>query len=155
MKKIYTDIKASGPARVIAIVVMVMVWILIDKGNIYGQSVVVEASVAKAAEFQVQSQLLREGADERVGGILTEEEGGEFVVKPNPVSGDLVFDFEFTVREGIHYEVMNPLGKLVESGLFQPGLSTHSIDFSRLKSGMYLVRLDFGSRLEVRRIIRK
>jgi len=68
---------------------------------------------------------------------------------------DLVFDFEFTVKVGIPYEVVDALGRLAVKGTFSPGISTQSIDLSRLRTGMYLVRLDMGRKVEVRKILKK
>ena len=160
MKNIYSESKnkkaVRGLLRVSAIIIMVMVWILIDKGNIYGQSISDRDVISKSDVAQgLQSAQLREGDDERGGELPAEDEGDEFVVRPNPVVGELVFDFEFTVKSGIPYEVLDPLGRLAAQGIFEPGVSSQSIDFSHLKTGMYLVRLDLGDKMEVRRIIKK
>ncbi len=141
--------------RISAIIIMVMVWILIDKGNIYGQDAAEITSIAKSDESRsIQSPSLREG-DGRDDLKIESDEGTHFTVKPNPVVQDLVFDFEFTIKTGIPYEVIDPLGRLAAEGTFDPGIATQTISFADLQDGMYLVRLDMGDRLEVRRIIKK
>lgn len=137
---------------------MVMVWILIDKGNVYGQSLSENKEALKhGVSSTSQSALLREGDDsvDRDGGLPSQEEGNEFVTRPNPVQSDLVFDFEFTVKMGIPYQVVDPLGRLVAQGTFEPGINTQSIDFSRFKQGLYLVQLHLGDKIEVRRILKR
>lgn len=163
MKNIYNDYKnhkaVKGLLRVSTIIIMAIVWILIDKGNIYGQSIAEKSQLSKKALEQptaAQSPLFRTGDGDGDGDILTEEEGGnEFTVKPNPVQGDLVFDFEFTVKTAIPVEIYNPLGKLVGQTTFVPGVSSQKLDFRRLPVGMYIVRLNLGNKTEVRRIIKK
>ncbi len=160
MKNIYKSIKDGKPAkrlgRITIIIIMAMVWILIDKGNIYGQSLDHRSVISKSSiESETQSALLREGDDVRGDEIPTGDEGDYFTLKPNPVEHDLVFDFEFTVKEGIPVQVLDPLGRLAYTGVFQPGISTQTLDFSGFKTGMYIVRLDFGDKIEVRRIIKR
>lgn len=165
MKNIYRQSeseKAVGRLlRISAVIIMVMVWILIDKGNIYGQSLSQKDAVSKQLTGQsVQSPQFREGDGDdsgRDGDIIPtdDDDSGEFVVKPNPVHTDLVFDFEFTVRTGIPYQVVDPLGRLVARGVFEPGVSTQSLDFSRFKSGLYIVTLDLGDKVAVRRIVKQ
>ncbi|MDB4678453.1 T9SS type A sorting domain-containing protein [bacterium] len=163
MKNIYKDYKShkavKGLLRISAIIIMAIVWILIDKGNIYGQSLADRAQISKEALGQaevLQSPLFKGGDDDRDGDIPTEgDEDNTFTVKPNPVEGDLVFDFEFTVKTTIPVEIYNPLGKLVDQSTFVPGVSSQKLDFRRLPVGMYIVRLDLGDKTEVRRIIKK
>ncbi|MGB1316856.1 MAG: T9SS type A sorting domain-containing protein [Flavobacteriales bacterium] len=161
MKNIYKSLKDREPAkklvRISAIIIMVAVWILIDKGNIYGQSISDRDVISKSkSESIAPSALLREGEDLRDGDELPiVDEGDLFTIKPNPVQHELVFDFEFTVKTTIPYEVLDPLGRLAFQGAFEPGVATQSLDFSRLKTGMYIVRMHLGDKLEVRRVIKK
>ncbi|MFM1875855.1 MAG: Secretion system C-terminal sorting domain [Bacteroidota bacterium] len=164
MSKIYNDLKegrqAHGLAKVAAILIFVLVWILIDKGNIYGQSrsdFATQGGKAVKLDVSDMSQLKAGGRD---GGIQddlsdSDEEDNSFTVFPNPVDGDLVFDFEFTIREGAPYEVHDALGKLVERGILQPGTSEYRIDLKDLVTGLYFIRVDLGGKLEVRRIMKK
>lgn len=141
-------------ARISAIIIMVMVWVLIDKGNIYGQEVSVRTVINKSdVSSTTQSPLLREG--DGTPDKLESDESNNLVVKPNPFTKELVFDFEFTIRTGIPYTIMDPMGRLIDEGIFEPGVSTHQLDLSHLKTGMYLVRLDLGHKLEVKRVIKK
>ena len=160
MRNIYKKITDNKPvkslARITAIIIMVMVWILIDKGNIYGQSISDRDVISKSSpEAETQSPQLREGDDIRGDEIPTEDEGDVFTARPNPVQQDLVFDFEFTVKEGIPVQVLDPLGRLAYQGVFEPGINTQTLDFSRFKKGMYIVRLDLGNKIAVRRIIKQ
>lgn len=160
MNNIYKNLKDGKPvkslARITAIIIMVMVWILIDKGNIYGQSIADRDVISKSSlEVETQSAQLREGDDSRGDGIPTEDEGDHFTARPNPVQQDLVFDFEFTVKEGIPVQVLDPLGRLAYQGSFEPGISKQKLDFSGFKKGMYIVRLDLGNKVAIRRIIKQ
>lgn len=159
MNNSYKNFKEGSPlkglARVSAILIMIMVWILIDKGNIYGQNLSNNGKFhIKASVDVAEAQLAKAGGDE--GGLLEgADEGTDFQVYPNPVKQDLVFDFEFTVRETIPYEVISPLGRLVASGQFEPGVSTQMLDFKHLKSGMYIIRLEIGGETKVTRVIKQ
>lgn len=163
MKNIYNTYKnrkaVKSLLRVSTIIIMAIVWILIDKGNIYGQNLANKSQLTKQGLEQsadLQSPLLREGDGSRGGDLPIEgEEDNVFTVKPNPVHTDLVFDFEFTVKTAIPVDIYNPLGKLVDTGEFVPGISTQKLDFSKLPTGMYIVRLNLGNKAEVRRIIKK
>lgn len=163
MKNIYTTNKShkapKGLLRIFAIIAMVMVWILIDKGNVYGQGLAVKSQLSEQALKQTgteQSPLFRKGDGSRDGDISPEEdEDNEFTVKPNPVEGELVFDFEFTVKTAVPVEVYNSLGKLVFTDQFVPGISSQKLNFSQLPTGMYIVRLVIEGKAEVRRIIKK
>ncbi|MBP9151892.1 MAG: T9SS type A sorting domain-containing protein [Flavobacteriales bacterium] len=163
MKNIYNNYKShkavNGLLRISAIIIMTMVWILIDKGNIYGQSLSEKSQLSKQALEQSsnsQTPLFKDGDESRDGDLpIDDDEDNEFVVKPNPVEGDLVFDFEFTVKTSIPVEIYNPLGKLVGTGVFEPGISSQKLDFSHFPTGMYIVRLNIGGKAEVRRVIKK
>ena len=160
MKNIYKNLKAGrtlrGLARVSAILIMMMVWILIDKGNVYGQSLSEDSKlIAKAVKLDVTDEsMLKSGGGE--GDLLDDsDEGTDFQVYPNPVKQDLVFDFEFTVKEAIPYEVISALGRLVAVGEFEPGVTTQELDFSRFQSGMYIIRLTIDGKSKVKRVIRE
>lgn len=165
MKNIYNEYKSNkavkGLLRVSVIITMVIVWILIDKGNVYGQNLANQALLSKQVLGQpetVHSPFFKDGDGSRDGDDdlpIENEVDNEFTIKPNPVEGDLVFDFEFTVKTEMPVEIYDPLGKLVDTGVFVPGVSTQKLDLSRLPTGMYIVRLNLGSKAEVRRIIKK
>lgn len=163
MRNIYNEKKGRKPiaglVKFSAILIMIMVWILIDKGNIYGQSASSESKASvKAGKLSTGNDLLKANGGD--GDDLTgegSEEGGDnsLVVYPNPVEGDLVFDFEFTVKTGAPFEVMDAQGKLVENGQIKPGVSQQRVDLSRLKSGVYIIRVDAGAKPIIKRIIKK
>ena len=163
MNNIYKNFKEGGPlrglARVSAILIMIMVWILIDKGNIYGQSLSEDSKlIAKAEKLDVSDQaLLKSGGGE--GDIADEgadsDDDNTFEIYPNPVEGDLVFDFEFTVRTGAPYEVLDAQGKLVHRGVIEPGVSHHSVDMRDLNTGLYILRVDLSGKPQVKRVIKK
>ena len=165
MKNMYNDLKQSssvkGVAKVSAILILMLVWILIDKGNVYGQSLAVDSKVLQKAR---RSNSVSEDAFTKAGGgedgdIIDEGSGSDgdnsFDAFPNPFEQDLVFDFEFTVREGAPYEVVDVQGKLVEQGTLAPGASQYKVDLGNLKTGMYFVRVDMGSSVQVKRIIKR
>lgn len=162
MKQIYNYLKQESLLKSVgkaaALVVLIMVWILIDKGNVYGQSQVFLKSQLEMSDFDKAP--LHKGGDED-GGLTDDDLGGEgdednnFEVYPNPVEGDLVFDFEFTVRNDSPYEIIDPQGRLVRSGQIQSGITAHSIDLSSLKTGMYIVRVELGGKHKVQRIIKQ
>jgi hypothetical protein len=158
MNNIYKDSgnnhRLKGLVRMSTILIMIMVWILIDKGNIYGQETSVRNVINKSEMSSAsQSPMFRERADDPR--IVQSEDENQFVVMPNPFTKDLVFDFEFTIKTNIPFEVIDPLGRLAQSGHFEPGISAQHLDLSHLQNGMYLVRLNMGNRMEVRRVIKK
>ena len=160
MTNIYKNLKDGKPVRslvrITAIIIMVIVWVLIDKGNIYGQSIADRDVISKSSlQADTQSAHLREGDDQRGDEIPIEDQGNHFTARPNPVQQDLVFDFEFTVKEALPVQVFDPLGRLAYQGSFEPGISTQTLDFSAFKKGMYIVRLDLGDKVAFRRIIKQ
>ncbi len=153
-KRLQSENKLGGLLRISAILMMIMVWILIDKGNVYGQESSVRNVISKTdVASNDQTALLRELSDDPQ--IVSSEDKNQFVLMPNPFTKDLVFDFEFTIKTGIPYDVICPLGRLIQSGQFESGISTQHLDLSHLQNGMYLVRLNMGDRVEVRRVIKK
>lgn len=164
MSKIYNDFKEGRPgkglARVSAILILIMVWILIDKGNIYGQSLSDDGkAIAKAEKLDAEADALFKSGGGDDGGITDEgtesDEDNSFVVFPNPVEGDLVFDFEFTVRTEAPFEVIDMQGKLVDRGVIRPGISQHALSMKELKAGLYILRVDLGGKPHVKRVIKK
>ncbi|TNF25645.1 MAG: T9SS type A sorting domain-containing protein [Bacteroidetes bacterium] len=161
MKTFYNETQSrlvsSRLLKFSAVLLLVLVWILIDKGNVYGQaqseSQLQLNSLQRSKSHQPHFRTEDDG-DGRDGDVITDDGGDEFVVKPNPVQFDLVFDFEFTVKTGIPYEVVDPLGRLVDRGMFVEGIKTQKIDFSQFENGMYLVRLQIGEKMAVRRILK-
>lgn len=163
MKKIYTNLNASATAkglfRISAVILFIMVWILIDKGNVYGQSQTESASSKlKKEKAQASDDMLKfnGGDDEDIidEGTGTDEDN-TLVVYPNPVEGDLVFDFEFTVKSGAPFEIVDALGKLVDQGVIKPGVSQQKVDLSKLKTGLYILRVDLGGKPIVKRLVKK
>lgn len=162
MKQMYNYLKQDSllksVGKVAVVVILMMVWILIDKGNVYGQSQVSIKSHLEMSDSD-QAPLFKDGDED--GGLTDGELGGEgdednnFEVYPNPVEGDLVFDFEFTVRTDSPYEIIDPQGRLVRSGQIQSGIAAHSIDLSGLRTGMYIVRVELGGKHKVQRIIKQ
>jgi len=170
MNNIYNDFKQGKPlkglVRISAILALIMAWILIDKGNIYGQNLTVTAKTAKTAKNTVsedsgQSLFKTRGDDEDDDEIIKEDpdsdDDNNFDAYPNPFEKDLVFDFEFTVRQeqGAPVEVIDMQGKIVEKGTLEPGSAQYKMDLSGLQAGMYLVRVKTGSKLQVKRVIKK
>ncbi len=161
MSKIYKDFKEGNPlkglARISAILILIMVWILIDKGNVYGQDLADDDKLTvKSEKLKLADAFLKAGGDDD-NGMLDDDsdDDNSFVVYPNPVEGDLVFDFEFTVKEASPFEIIDMQGKLVESGLIKPGLDKQKLDVKQLKSGLYIVRLELGGKLHVKRLVKK
>lgn len=158
MKKHYHSFKGSRFAnilsKVVAITILIMVWILIDKGNAAGQSMeVIKQGVRSAESSAISAQPLLRKGDAR-DGDEGEDDDNSFDIYPNPVKDDLIFDFEFTVKSGAPYIVTDALGRLVDQGSFVPGLKSQKLDFSKYRSGMYLVRVQLGGTAVVKRIIK-
>jgi len=156
MRNIYKESSNSNrtgkAVRISAIIVLIMVWILIDKGNVYGQKL----SALKLADKNkisttIESPSFTKSTEEVKTPIVDQS---TFNMGPNPVHHELVFDFEFTVRGDTPYDVVDAMGRLMDSGRFVEGISRQSINLSNLKNGMYLVRLKIGNKLDVRRIIK-
>ena len=143
----------------IGLALFIMVWILIDKGNAAGQSSSYTSgdSNKRIAIGQSNSQPQFKSGIE---GSETPDDGSgetpdEFVVYPNPVVDELVFDFEFQVKTGIPFEVLDALGRRMDMGSFKPGLNTQRLDFSKYRSGLYLIRVSLGNTTVVKRVIKK
>jgi hypothetical protein len=159
MKKNYISFSGNGISgslsKVVVVTFLIMVWILIDKGNASGQSSQnVHSKFRTTAESIDMTQAqFRNGdpSDEENG---QGEEAGDLKVFPNPVKDDLVFDFEFTVRTDIPFEVTDALGRLMDQGTFVAGLKSHKLDFSKYRNGMYLVRVQLGGTSIVKRVIK-
>jgi len=133
-----------------AVIALVMVWILIDKGNALGQSARQAAEVGSQAT--ASGPQFRDGIR---GGDIEDDETGDFNVFPNPVDDEAVFDFEFTVRKGMPYEVTDALGRLVQGGTFEADLQQQRIDMSGYRSGLYMVRVNVAGRAVVKRIYKR
>ncbi|MBL4585568.1 MAG: T9SS type A sorting domain-containing protein [Flavobacteriales bacterium] len=146
--------RLKGLKRVSVIIVMIMVWILIDKGNIYGQTKSIVDQIEQNEGIPPSGSTQSRGDDDDPRVPETDDED-QVTVSPNPFTKDLVFDFEFTVKMGIPYDVVDPLGRLAESGVFRAGISTQYLDLSHLKNGMYLVRLNLGNKMKVLRVLKR
>lgn len=143
----------------VGLALFIMVWILIDKGNAAGQSSSFISSDSKKrtaidpSNSQPQFKTGIEGSETPDDG--SGETPDEFVVYPNPVEDELVFDFEFQVKTGIPFEVLDALGRRMDIGTFKSGLNTQRLDFSKYRSGLYLIRVSLGSTTVVKRVIKK
>lgn len=165
MKNMYNDLKHSDLGKKVlkmsAILIMIMVWILIDKGNVYGQSRALKGQISKEKlSGQVDQSMFKAGGGDD-DGIIDEGSGSEggnsFDAYPNPFERELVFDFEFTVKqeEGIPVEILDVQGRLVLQALLPSGSSQYKIDLGDLKTGMYFARVAIGNDLQVKRVIKK
>jgi len=152
-----STLKGQALLKAAAVVALVMVWILIDKGNALGQaSQDVRHSVKQSeATAQHPSPLFRNGSRDGKPDDEGGDEDGDFNIYPNPVKDDAVFDFEFTVKTDIPYEVTDALGRLMERGFFVPDLQKQTINFLEYRAGLYLVRVQFGNRAVVKRVIKQ
>lgn len=166
----------------VTVVAIVLVWILIDKGNAAGQSVgagetsgnvtvqpkpsiMNTGGVAAFRQMDAPLRSAQGSADKKLAiaqfkngdpeDATNEESGTDFSVYPNPVEHELVFDFEFTVRGGTPYEVTDALGRLMDRGVFIPDVKQQRLDFSGYVSGLYLIKVNVGSTSVVKRIIKK
>lgn len=160
MKPHYISIlKGQALLKAAAVIALVMVWILIDKGNALGQGSKDARQSVKQSEAAAQNPtpLFRNGNGGRDGkpGGDGGDEDGDFNIYPNPVKDDAVFDFEFTVRTDIPYEITDALGRLVERGSFEPEIQQQTVNFSQYRSGLYLVRVQVGNRAVVKRVIKQ
>lgn len=160
MKKLYNDLKGDrlvlGLVKVSAMVAFIMVWILIDKGNVYGQSMSSDLDALQSGKLPSLQQPHLRGGDDHGGDLLDDEdEGNSFTSYPNPTKDDLVFDFEFTVKTGIDYEVFGPAGRLVDEGFIEPGLATYTLDMSRHQTGLYIIRMHIGSDVQISKVLKQ
>ncbi|MCF8256869.1 MAG: T9SS type A sorting domain-containing protein [Flavobacteriales bacterium] len=152
-----TALKGHTLLKAAAVVTLVMVWILIDKGNALGQSAMQTRQMVTDVPTTAQSTapLFRDGSRDGELGDDGDDSEGDFNVYPNPVKDDAVFDFEFTVKTDMPYEICDALGRLIDQGVFVPDIKSQKIDFSRYRTGMYLVRVQMGNRAIVKRIIKQ
>jgi hypothetical protein len=136
-----------------AVIALVMVWILIDKGNALGQSA--RQAMEVGSQQATSSPLARFGDPDGETGDGSGNSDGDFSVFPNPVDDDAVFDFEFTVRKDMPYEVTDALGRLVQSGTFKADLQQQRIDMSGYRPGLYMVRVNVAGRAIVKRLYKR
>lgn len=163
MKKLYTIKKtqkaAKSVVRISTIILMVLVWILIDKGNVHGQSQFSDTHEVKNKRElqQVQPNALHRLSDSGEGDDLPLDgsTGTAFTIKPNPVQADLVFDFEFTVKEAIPVTVFDPMGKRILQYTFEPGVNSQKLNLEQLPTGVYIVQLEIAGKTKVKKIIKK
>jgi len=157
MKPHYSSIlKGQALLKAAAVIALVMVWILIDKGNALGQVSNTKQSVKQSeATAQHSTPLLRDGSRDGKPGDDGEDGSGDYNIYPNPVKDEAVFDFEFTVKTDMPYQVSDALGRLIDQGVFVPDLKRQTIDFSQYRTGMYLVSVQMGNKAVVKRIIKQ
>lgn len=147
-------------AKTVAVLLLTMVWILIDKGNAAGQSADVTAHAVKHQQLSdgiaIPQPSFKSG-DDRDGEVElpVEEEEDDLIVYPNPVEDVLVFDFEFTVRGQMPFIVTDSQGRVTGQGSLNPELRSQNIDLSHLRPGIYLVHVNTGKRSVVKRIIKR
>lgn len=155
MRPFSISLKGLTVLKAVAVVALIMVWILIDKGNALGQVARAGHQVAKqsATVSSVAGPSLRDGM--RDGGPGEEDGSGDFNVYPNPVKDDAVFDFEFTVKGEMPYEITDALGRLMDQGVFVPDVKRQTVNLSNYRTGMYLIRIRMGDKAVVRRIIKQ
>ena len=136
--------------RIVVAILVLAVWILIDKGNVYGQTSA-KTSVASAKESGYVI------TDNRSGGKPDEDDDGGMIVYPNPTRDILVFDFEFTVRGGSsgQCQITDALGRIVHSGQVSTDGATNRISLGHLRPGLYLARVELDDRTIVRRFFKE
>lgn len=150
-----TNIESKTALKAAIVAVLIMVWILIDKGNAVGQ-IASQAVKQSGMTAHDHSPLLRDGGSrDGIPGEDGEDGTGDFNVYPNPVKDDAVFDFEFTVKTEMPYQISDALGRLIDQGTFVPDVKRQTIDFSQYRTGMYLVSVQMGSKSVVKRVIRQ
>lgn len=153
MRHVYT-LKAVKPrtlVRVLAAIMVLAIWILIDKGNVYGQSM-----SASSSNPNKGSELVLGNRDGDPTSGQDDSDGG-MVVYPNPTKDVLVFDFEFTVRGNNTADVyiINALGQTVLRGTVSTdGGPAAMMRLDGLRPGLYMVRALSGNKEMVKRIIK-
>lgn len=158
MKPHYSSIlKEQRLLKAATVIALVMVWILIDKGNALGQVSKNAQQAVKQSEATTLNlaPLFRDGSRDGKPDDEGDDGTGDFNIYPNPVKDDAVFDFEFTVRTDMPYQVSDALGRLIDQGTFVPDLKRQTIDFSHYRTGMYLVSVQMGNKAVVKRIIKQ
>lgn len=159
MKQKYKNVQSGNILKVLAKVALgvtlIMVWILIDKGNVYGQSAVSGKAIdsQQVLPSETSAPLLKDG-DDGDGDLTGSEDDNTITIYPNPVIQEMVFDFEFTVKSDCPFEILDPQGKLVETGVVGQGITHHTVDLGKLTSGMYIVRLEMEGKPQIHRIIK-
>ena len=141
-------------SRMVLILTVMFIWILIDAGNVYGQS---ERSVPQKVRSIDVNPMMREGADQGV--ILEESHEEGFEIKPNPTRGTMVFDFEFIIRTGdeeTSVDVFDSMGRLaihmdLDAETIETGLK---LDLGQQLPGTYIVVVRNGERLFTKRILK-
>ena len=158
MKASFTHIikeKGSIIAKAALLLTVVFIWILIDAGNVYGQSHSKDKDMVGALDA---NPMLREGIEE--GEILNEPIGEPgFQIRPNPTDGDLVFDFEFIIRSGqddTSINVFDAMGRLAYQSKLNPEVVEKGVklDLRNQLPGTYIVVIKNGDQMFTKRFLK-
>lgn len=77
----------------------------------------------------------------------------DFNIFPNPTTGIINIELSELPTGTIHVQIFNPIGDQILSSELK-GVSRYEFDLMKFPSGLYLVRLQYDSKHEVRRIIK-
>ena len=158
MKANFTHIieqKGALLARVVVLLSVVFIWILIDVGNVYGQSMNKDQEMVRALDG---NPMLREGVNPGYEMDESNKEEG-FEILPNPTRGSMVFDFEFIIRTGdeeTSVDVFDSMGRLavhvdLDPQTIETGLK---LDLSRELPGTYIAVVRNGDNVFTKRILK-
>lgn len=147
--------KLHAFGKALFLITVLAIWILIDTGNVYGQSKMEHGSVDLEKE---PTEVAAKAGDDQKGsrGGIDPEQGG-FTIYPVPTEDDLVFDFEFTVKtENISLQVVDPQGRVVINEFLDGSFfnQRHTIDMSTQPNGAYVVVVRKGARVFTKQLLK-
>ncbi len=86
----------------------------------------------------------------------TEAVSTSFLISPNPIGEFISFELPENFKEAIHYEIVNTLGQLIESGkLTKSTEQKQQIKPEKLNSGTYFLRLISGNQQRIAKFVKE
>ena len=84
---------------------------------------------------------------------LSENASLEVLVFPNPTADLVVIQAQGVVKEDIQLTLLDLSGKIIKQSRIRKGQTLAYFDVQTVYNGMYLVRIDYGIRIETRNVL--
>ncbi len=78
-----------------------------------------------------------------------------FNISPNPTSDEFVLELEFNSKTDVNVSIMNHLGQVLKTENISNSSLSKTYNVSELPSGIYLVRIQVGNEMSIRKIVKQ
>jgi hypothetical protein len=78
-----------------------------------------------------------------------------FNVTPNPTTSDFTLELDFSSKTEARISLINNLGQEITSEVISSSVYTKNYNVSDLPSGMYLLRVQVGNEVSIKRIVKQ